>query len=225
MRRPTSLLILTLLVAVPAMAQTAPTPRPQRGIAVPTFAPSATAPTPMAPQSTPPAIAHPPDQIPPAATPTPMAGQNAPPRAETPRAPQIATPGNPSMGPVNIRLELAITDTFSGTPVKKSVSLLVLNGNSGMIRTTNYEAAAATLNVDAMANAYQNGLISVRLTFEYSPAPAPVKEGQGRQALSPRLNESITVVLQDGKMLMVSQSADPGSDRKVTAELTATILK
>jgi len=196
MRRLTSLLILTLLVAAPAVAQGIPTPQPP-----------AAAPTRFSAQA-----------APPAAAPTP-----APPRAETPRAPQIATPGNPPQGPVNIRLELAITDTFSGIPVKKSVSLLVLNGNSGMIRTTNYEADQATLNVDAMANAYQNGLISVRLTFDYSPAAA--KDSQGRATRSPRLNESITVVLQDGKTLMVSQSADPGSDRKVTAELTGTILK
>jgi hypothetical protein len=33
------------------------------------------------------------------------------------------------------------------------------------------------------------------------------------------------VVLQDGKPLMVSQSADPTTERRVTAELTATILK
>ncbi len=52
-----------------------------------------------------------------------------------------------------------------------------------------------------------------------------MKDSEGRNTRSPRLNESITVVLQDGKMLMVSQSADPGSDRKVTAELMATILK
>ena len=207
MRRPTSLLILTLLVAAPAMAQTAPTLRPPSGVADPMMTPPAMAPTPMPGQTAPSATA-----------PTP--GQTAPPRAETPRAPQIASPDNRPLGAVNIRLELAITDTYSGTPVKKAVSLLVLNGNSGMIRTTNYEADQATLNVDAMANAYQNGLISVRLTFDYQPAPG--KDSQGRTTRSPRLNESITVVLQDGRMLMVSQSADPGSDRKVTAELTAT---
>ncbi len=191
MRRPTSLLILTLLVAAPALAQTAPTPGVQ-------IAPTAT-------------------------TPTPMAGQTAPPAPPAPpRAPNLQTQTNLLLGPVNIKLDLVITDNYAGTPIKKSVSLLVLNGNSGIIRTNNYQTDAV-LNVDAVANAYQNGSVSLRLTFDYSPAP--MKDSAGRNTRSPRLNESITVVLQDGKPLVVSQSADPGSERRVTVELTATILK
>jgi hypothetical protein len=32
-------------------------------------------------------------------------------------------------------------------------------------------------------------------------------------------------VLQDGQKLMISQSADPVTDRKVTVEVTATVLR
>jgi hypothetical protein len=39
------------------------------------------------------------------------------------------------------------------------------------------------------------------------------------------ISESLTVILEDGKPLVVSQSADPGSDRKVRVEIKATILK
>ena len=215
------------LVAAPAMAQTAPTPQPPGGMVDPTFTPSATTPTPMASQGGPQGAAPTPGvQIaPPAGTPTPMAGQNAPPRAETPRAPSIGAPSSALVPPAtNIRLELVITDTFTGTPVKKSVSLLLLTGNSGMIRTSNTGSGnLAILNVDAIAAGYLNGQIPTRITFEYSPAPQTEGPLAGRR--SPTLNESITVVLQDGKPLMISQSADPASDRKVTAELTATILK
>jgi hypothetical protein len=35
----------------------------------------------------------------------------------------------------------------------------------------------------------------------------------------------LTVALRDGQKLVVSQSADPATDRKVTVEVTATILK
>ena len=72
------------------------------------------------------------------------------------------------------------------------------------------------------AAAYVSGQVSVRMTFEYRPAQ-PKETSMGGRA--PHLNESITVVLQDGKALVVSQSADPATDRKVTAELMATILK
>ena len=39
------------------------------------------------------------------------------------------------------------------------------------------------------------------------------------------LQESITVLLNDGKPLVISQSADSISDRKVTVEVRATIVK
>lgn len=146
----------------------------------------------------------------------------AAPRPETPRAPSIMSQNNlPMAAATNIRLDLAITDTFTGSPVKKTVSLLILNGNSGMIRTRGSDGWSV-LNVDAVAQAYQNGQVSLRMTFEYAPSSSKEASVNNRP---PSLNESITVVLQDGKPMMVSQSADPATDRKVTAELTATILK
>lgn len=206
------------MFAGPALAQ--PTPQPARantlrpmalppgGLLQPTGQPNAVAPTPAPPgqgragqATTPPAAA---------------------PRPEAPGAPYLSGPTVPAG--TNIRLELAITDTYTGAPAKKTVSLLVLTGNSGMIRTNNFgDGGIAILNVDAIALAYQNGQVSVRMTFEYTPARA--KEAAPNTGRPPTLNESITVVLQDGKTLMVSQSADPATDRKVTAELTATILK
>jgi hypothetical protein len=197
MRRLLSLLVLTALVTTPVVAQQG---QQTPGVVV--------APTPA-----PPGLAQ-------ATTPPAQA-----PRAETPRAPSIQSPQsgiNYMPAHTNIRLDLAITDTLSGAPVKKTVSLIVLTNNSGMIRTTSGDRNS-NLNVDALAAAYTSGHVSVRMTFEYTP-PQPLKDGVavGR---SPSLNESITVVLQDGKPMMVSQSADPATDRKVTAELTATILK
>ena len=40
-----------------------------------------------------------------------------------------------------------------------------------------------------------------------------------------RIQENLSVNLEDGKALVVSQSADPVSDRQVTVEVRATILK
>lgn len=206
------------MFAGPALAQ--PTPQPARANTVrpvalppgdllqPTGQPNAVAPTPAPPGQ---------DQQPGQATRPPAAA----PRPEAPRAPSIASQTNqPMPSATNIRLDLAITDTYTSVPVKKTVSLLVLTGNSGMIRTSGSDGWSV-LNIDAIAAAYTSGQVSLRMTFEYAPAQS--KDSGGGRA--PRLNESITVVLQDGKPLMVSQSADPATDRKVTAELTATILK
>ena len=178
-------------------------------------------------------------QTPPPARPS----QTPPPTPEAampPRAPYL-----PGANPTNVKLDLTITDTYTGAPIKKTVSMLILNGSSGMIRTSNRLATGPEvgLNVDAAVSIHQGGLITVRLTFEYTPAQgtAPPASGTTEQMNAARsqlaekglsfgsqpaqLHESISVILQDGKALLVSQSADPTSDRKVTVELMASVLK
>ncbi len=68
-----------------------------------------------------------------------------------------------------------------------------------------------------------DGPIQLELTIYYYPP-------QGKpEAIPPvlptELNQSLTIALQSGKPLLISQSADPASDRKVTVEVKATILK
>jgi hypothetical protein len=198
--------------------------------------------TTVQPSTTPPG-----QQTPPPARPS----QTPPPSAQTP-VPTIPTtveparaqrqPTAPALPTItaNVKLDLTITDTYTGTPVKKTVSMLILNGSNGMIRTSNRLATGFVvgLNVDAAAMIHQGGFITVRVTFEYTPAQTiagiaqtdDVAKAQAEQKLSPRaqpaeLHESLSVILQDGKPLLVSQSADPTTDRKVTVELIATVLK
>ncbi len=163
-----------------------------------------------------------------AQTPVPSAQtqQAAPPapQAQTPRAPAIGISSAQALaGSTNLKLEVTLTDTFSGTPVKKTVTMVMLNGYAGMIRTANNEKGAV-LNVDAIASGYQTGQISLKLTFEYMPQR--IMDANGRPVgYPPSLNESINVVLMDGVTMLLSESADPATDRKVTLEAKATILK
>ena len=179
-------------------------------------------------------------QMPAQTTPPPSrATQTVPSEASLPpRAPALPTVT------ANVKLDLTITDTYTGTPVKKTVSMLILNGSNGMIRTANRLANGSQvgLNVDAAAMIHQGGLITIRLTFEYTPAQGGGPSVSTREQIETartqlaekglsltfqpaELHESISVVLQDGKPLLVSQSADPTTDRKVTVEVMATILK
>jgi hypothetical protein len=193
-------------------------------------------------------------QITPADQPYLVQGQQTPPPARPMQTPaptpdQAALPPRapylPSPNPANVKLDLTITDTYTGTPIKKTVSMLILNGSNGMIRTSNRLATGPEvgLNVDASAMIHQGGLITVRVTFEYTPAQgsAGLMSGTAEQVEKARsqlaekglsfgsqpaqLHESISVILQDGKPLLVSQSADPTTDRKVTVEMMATVLK
>jgi hypothetical protein len=81
------------------------------------------------------------------------------------------------------------------------------------------------LNVDAGANLVNvNGVtkMKVLLTLEYRPVAA---ETDTERSTTPSINESLTVVLEDGKPLVISQTADPSTDRKVKVEVKATILR
>jgi hypothetical protein len=170
-------------------------------------------------------LAQDPPAPPPAPKPPAAPGKPAPPPPPPP-----APPPAPAADAPNIRLELRITDTYSGTPVEKIVSMLVLSGRNGRVRTSNAvpvgidSMESVTLNVDAVVTAQPRDQVQAQVTFEYRPAPARGQSAE-RPMPPPILNESLHIMLRNGERLMVSQSADPASDRKVTVELTATILK
>lgn len=196
MRRLTFLLLLTTLIAAPALAAQ-------------TLASPVDTPPPSITQAT----------TPPATAPRPV--QTAPPRAAAPDP-----LGARAAASTNVRLEMKISDTFTGEAVTKAVTMIIQSGSNGRIRTENIinQRFRVILNVDASTTAYANGVVRTSVTFEYSPAPANAASVD-KSDLPPQLNESISVILQDGKPMIVSQSADPMTARKVTVELTATILK
>lgn len=171
------------------------------------------APTPAPPRGSTPSVVQTGQQAAPTPAPT-----------QAPRLPSLAGPGNmPLPNATNIRLTLTITDTFDAPASKKTITLIVAQSFGGQIRSLAQFAGAATIDVDALATAYQSGLIATRITFNFQAAVP--REGPLKDTRPAMINESFTVVLQDGKPMVVSESADPGSDRKVTVELTATILK
>lgn len=151
------------------------------------------------------------------------------------------TPGVPAR--TNVQIELTISDQTGSSPVeKKTVSLIAASGTWGKIRAAGVARPnSATgnvpvgLNVDARPFLV-GGLVHVELTIGYNPLSAqsieaydPQKSDRAAYTASQirptELNQSLTVVLQSGKPLIVSQAADPVSDRKIIVEVKATILK
>ena len=137
----------------------------------------------------------------------------------------------------NIRLEVTITDQrATGQPTTKTVSLTLANGANGRIRTNadvpvqmklpggaaNFVTRSVMLNVDARPVAMRDSKIRTEMTLEYRPTGNELSTDE--QSLT-TISESFTVVLDDGKPLVVSQSADPNTDRRVRVEVKATILK
>lgn len=131
----------------------------------------------------------------------------------------------------NVQIELTVTDQVgSAPPEKKTVSMIVTSGNWGKIRSAGNVMQigdapyVVDLNVDARPFVSIDGPIQLELTLNYYPpkgAPDP-REPRQRPA---GINQSQTVVLTSGKPLIISQAADPLSDRKVGVEVKATVLK
>jgi hypothetical protein len=128
----------------------------------------------------------------------------------------------------NIRIELTITDQRgTAAPISKIVTMTMMDTGNGRIRTggdvkTPLGFRPVTLNVDAYPRVHKDGKIRVDLTIEYRPTAA---ESDTEQATTPTINESIAVLLEDGKSVVISQSADPATDRKVKVEAKATIIR
>ena len=150
-----------------------------------------------------------------------------PPPAQPSKTPEPATqrPSGDSFGQAtNIKLDLTITDqTGPGEPLKKVVTMVVADRGNGSIRSTGSVRAQGRvqINVDAQPMILPNGVIRLRLGLEYNPRTV-ANDGPTE---SSSLNEQIAVILVVGKPLIVSQAADPASDRKITVEVRATLLK
>jgi hypothetical protein len=124
----------------------------------------------------------------------------------------------------NVQVELTLTDQIgNGAPEKKIVSMIVSSGNWGKIRNTAAGVGPVRigLNVDARPFVSVDGPVQLELTIYYYPPQGEPKS----PGVPTELNQSLTVVLQSGKPMLISQAADPTSDRKVTIEAKATVLK
>jgi len=143
-------------------------------------------------------------------------------------APQPGT----SVSMTNVRLELTITDqTGSGQPIKKLISLLLAERGSGRVRSRGtvhapraggnplQQSYSVELNADANILRIEGDRVRIMISVEYAPA-AP-EGGNPEQRGSP-LNQTVDVVLENGRPTTIVEAADPLTDRKVTLEATAT---
>jgi hypothetical protein len=143
--------------------------------------------------------------------------------------------------PVNIKIEVSITDQTGTNPAaKKVVTMIASDRQSANVRSSasvavrnprigggpdTYNYRNVTINVDAKPAivAREPNKISVNFGLEYLP-----KSGSSQEEMEPGMtswSERLSLVLESGKPMIISQAADPTSDRKITVEITATILR
>ena len=110
---------------------------------------------------------------------------------------------------------------WSSIGTARSVDARVVEGWSDVRTPAGFRNVI--LNVDCQASIIPRAARArVMLTIEYRPVAG---EAETERNTTPHINESLTVILDDGKPMVVSQSADPVTDRKVKVEAKITLLK
>jgi hypothetical protein len=129
-------------------------------------------------------------------------------------------------------VDITITDQAGAdAPVKKTLSVIAADRHQGFIRakvavpvprrdTGIFDLIDLPLNVDVRSEVMENGLIRSKLVLNYETISRT-----GSQSARSVVTADQTVMLENGKPLTVSQSADAATDRKVMLEVKATILR
>ena len=84
-----------------------------------------------------------------------------------------------------------------------------------------FDRLVAPLNLDATPTILPNGKIRLVCTIQYQSNQRPAQERQ----INTDIKQNLVLNLESGKALVISEAADPISDRHVTVEVTATILR
>ena len=170
--------------------------------------------------------------------------------AEVKPEPAQKPAAEPAALPVNIKIEVSITDQTGNNPAAKKVVTMIAGdrqstnvrssasvpvkqtvfkpagtGTTASETVSSYSYRNVTINVDArpIILAKEPTKISVSFGLEYMPKNAGTQEEMEPGMTS--WSERLSLILESGKPMIVSQAADPTSDRKITVEVTATILK
>ena len=175
------------------------------------------------------ALAQTPAPKPPAPPKAPAAPPAAPESAPVPPPGPPAPPARKEGQPINIRVDTTIIETgVNAPPIKKTVTAVAGDGFEASVREIASvqnpplgQSGTTSLNVDASPTILPNGKIRVRITLQYSAGQAQPVETRIRTDL----RQTLVLNLENGKPLVITDASDPISDRRVTIEVTATILK
>jgi hypothetical protein len=145
-------------------------------------------------------------------------------------APTPAPPPRAFGQPVAVRIDLTITDQVgSAAPLKKTMTMMAADGERASVRSMNGAPGQnAQFNVDAKPMLTQDKIrLDLSINYDAPDLPQQATSDKAEKAVSwsTRLQESMGVIVENGKPIIISQSADPRTDRKVSVEVKATILK
>jgi hypothetical protein len=205
--RPVAVLaVLFALVAPSGTFAQQPSPAP----AAPVTPAPAPAPAPPAPARAPRAVQAPrpvtqaPRPVPPGSVPAPAA------------PPTVAIEPNQPGQLVNIQIDITLTSEGGAQPLsRKTVTLTLADKQEGSVRSMDRgPGPQGSLNVDARPVMQSNGRVLTRVGLEFSGGDDV-----------PFVQVRAQPLLESGRALRISRAVSPKTDRTVTVEVTATVLR
>jgi len=126
----------------------------------------------------------------------------------------------------SIQVPVRSTTGFTPAPAAKEGE----KANAGTLPIVGYTYRNMSLNLDVRDLVIEGNRVRLRLGVEYSPVDEKTAEASDPDrglASFASFQQTLTLVLEDGKPLVVAQSSDPvpTRDRRITLEAKATILK
>jgi len=130
----------------------------------------------------------------------------------------------------NIRVEVTITETQGDETKTRTVRVTVAEGSTGQIRSIYQKGPDDSadlpgrnfpLFVDVTPHRRADGKILLELSLELTIPDRSNDSLRDRVQVA----ESMDVFVESGVPMLISESADPLSDLKVTVEATATVLE
>jgi hypothetical protein len=132
---------------------------------------------------------------------------------------------------INVKVDVSISDQRGGAaPIKRTVSVVVADGYSGMIRSQSdvMNVGTVPLNIDVEPLLLADGKVRVKFNLQYD-WPAPIEASSTPPprgtVVKTTLHDTVVLILENAKPMIAALSADPIGDRQVTVEVKATILR
>ena len=160
--------------------------------------------------------------------PAPKTSPKPRPTAEKPEARRDKEPPPRPGQLANVRIDVKITDERGGQPpVSKLVSLTVADRRDGFVRANAADSGpipgTIPLNVDA-SPVIDGTHIRLSLGLQYGWIDASAS-GEARHSSRRDFQQRLGLVLESGKTVQATQSVDPLNDRRVSLDVTATIVR
>ena len=159
---------------------------------------------------------------------TALAQEKPAPPAPPAKPAEAAVPAPPEPpGTVNVRIDITVIDEGGPQTLRERVTLTTVDRRNASVRSDAEIQVPASmpkaviLNVDALPQltGLPAGKIRVIVAIDYLPDFPAAKQRGARTRLQ------FTIVVDDGKTIVASETSDPATDRRVRVEVTATMLK